>query len=141
MNTNGLILDYPQTVRCMGNLLWTCNFISFLSLIMVEEQIKGIKFECNGSGGYAFIYLTKNEELKFSLGVPRLFFGNIGMLDKKRFTKYLCNKCGKGYPGSLLITYDNPNEESTEGLVLLEKGEYKCIIWNNIIAQYRKFNK
>ena len=108
---------------------------------MVEEQIKGIKFECNGSGGYAFIYLTKNEELKFSLGVPRLFFGNIGMLDKKRFTKYLCNKCGKEYPGSLLITYDNLNEESTEGLVLLEKGEYKCIIWNNIIAQYRKFNK
>ena len=87
MNTNGLILDNPQTVRCMRNLLWTCNFISFLSFIMVEEQIKGIKFKCNGSGGYAFVYLTENEELKFSLRVPHLFFGNSGRLDKTRFTK------------------------------------------------------
>jgi hypothetical protein len=69
---------------------------------MVEEQIKGIKFKCNGSGGYAFIYRTENEELKISLGVPHLFFGNIGRLDKKRFTKYYCNKCGKEYPGSPL---------------------------------------
>ena len=94
-----------------------------------------------GSGGYAFVYLTEDEELKFSLGVPHLFFGNIGRLDKKRFTKYYCNKCGKEYPGSPLIIYENPNEEITEGLVLLEKGEYKCMICNNIIAQYRKFNK
>jgi hypothetical protein len=94
---------------------------------MVEEQINGIKFKCNGSGGYACIYLTDNEELKFSLGIPHLFFGNIGRLDK-RFTKYFCHKCGKKYPGSPIITYENPNEEITEGLVLLEKGEYKCII-------------
>jgi len=110
---------------------------------MVEEQIKGIKFKfkCNGSGGYAFVYLTENEELKFSLRVPHLFFGNSGRLDKTRFTKYDCNKCGKEYSGSPLIIYENPNEEITEGLVVLERGEYKCIICNNIIAQYRKFNK
>ena len=89
MNTNGLILDYPQTVRCMRNLLWTCNFTSFLSLIMVEEQINGIKFKCNGSGGYACIYLTDNEELKFSLGIPHLFFGNIGRLDKEIYKIFL----------------------------------------------------
>jgi len=94
-----------------------------------------------GSGGYAFVYLTEDEELKFSLGVPHLFFGNIGRLDKKRFTKYYCNKCRKEYPGSPLIIYENLNEEITEGLVLLERGEYKCIICNNIIAQYSKFNK
>ena len=50
---------------------------------MVEEQIYGIKFKCNGSGGYACIYLTDNEELKFRLGIPHLFFGNIGRLDKE----------------------------------------------------------
>ena len=72
-----------------------------------------------GSGGYALVYLTEDEELKFSLGVPHLFFGNIGRLDKKRFTKYYCNKCGKEYPGSPQIIYENPNEEITEGLVLL----------------------
>jgi hypothetical protein len=36
-----------------------------------------------GSGGYAFVYLTEDEELKFNLGLPHLFFGNIGRLDKK----------------------------------------------------------
>jgi len=41
----------------------------------------------------------RREELKFILGVSHLFFGNTGTLDKKRFAKYYCNKCGKEYPG------------------------------------------
>jgi DNA-directed RNA polymerase subunit RPC12/RpoP len=94
-----------------------------------------------GSGGYAFIYLTENEELKFNLGVPHLFFANIGRVDKNRFTKYYCNKCRKEYSGSPLIIYENPNEEIIKDVILLEKGEYKCIICKNTIAQYRKFNK
>ena len=94
-----------------------------------------------GSGGYAFVYVTEDEELKFSLGVPHLFFANIGRLDKNRFIKYYCNRCGKEYHGSPLIVYENPNEKIVEDVILLEKGEYKCIICNNIIAQYRKFNK
>ena len=94
-----------------------------------------------GSGGYAFVNLTEAEELKFNLGVPHLFLGNIGRLDKKRFLRYYCNKCGKEYLGSPLISYENPNEEITEEVILLEKGEYKCMICNNIISQYRKFNK
>ena len=94
-----------------------------------------------GSGGYAFAYLTEDEELKFSLGVPHLFLGNIGRLDKERLTRYYCNKCGKEYLGSPLITYENPNEDITQDVILLEKGEYRCMICNNTIAQYRKFNK
>ena len=94
-----------------------------------------------GSGGYAFVKLTEDEELKFNLGVPHLFLGNIGRLDKKRFTRYYCNKCGEEYPGFPLITYKNPNEEIIKDVILLEEGEYKCMICKNIIAQYRKFNK
>jgi hypothetical protein len=30
-----------------------------------------------GSGGYAFAKLTKQEEIKGSLGVPQIFLGNI----------------------------------------------------------------
>ncbi|HEX2406780.1 MAG TPA: hypothetical protein VHJ38_06175 [Nitrososphaeraceae archaeon] len=92
-----------------------------------------------GSGGYAFAYLTEDEELKFSLGVPHLFLGNIGRLDKRRFSRYYCNKCGKEYLGSPLITYENPNEDITEDIILLEKGEYKCITCNYTLAQYLKF--
>ena len=42
-----------------------------------------------GSGGYAFVNLTEAEELKFNLGVPHLFLGNIGRLDKKKIFKIL----------------------------------------------------
>ncbi|MFB5600081.1 MAG: hypothetical protein ACE5SW_07645 [Nitrososphaeraceae archaeon] len=94
-----------------------------------------------GSGGYAFVNLTEEEELKFNLGVPHLFFGNIGRLDQKRFSRYYCKKCAKEYPGSPQIEYDNPNEEVGEGVVLVEKGEYKCKLCNNLIAQYRKFKE
>ena len=63
-----------------------------------------MRFRC-----YAFVYLIEDEELKFILGVSHLFFGNTGTLDKKRFAKYYCNKCGKEYPGVPLIIYENPN--------------------------------
>jgi hypothetical protein len=94
-----------------------------------------------GSGGYAFVNLTEYEELKFNLGVPHLFLGNIGRIDKKRFSRYYCKKCGEEYPGAPLIVYENPNEEIAEDVILLEKGVYKCMICNHIIAQYHKFKK
>ena len=94
-----------------------------------------------GSGGYAFAKLTEQEELKASLGVPQIFLSNVGRLNEDRFTKYYCNKCAKEYSGSPSITYENPNEEVGQGIILIEKGEYSCRICNNVIALYRKFNK
>jgi hypothetical protein len=47
----------------------------------------------------------------------------------------------KEHSGSPLISYENPNEELGEGVILIEKGEYKCKVCNNVIALYRKFNK
>jgi DNA-directed RNA polymerase subunit RPC12/RpoP len=94
-----------------------------------------------GSGGYAFAKLTKQEEIKASPGVPQIFLSNVGRLNEDRFTKYYCNKCGKEYAGSPAITYENPNEELGQDVILIEKGEYRCRTCNNIIALYRKFNK
>jgi DNA-directed RNA polymerase subunit RPC12/RpoP len=94
-----------------------------------------------GSGGYAFAKLTEQEEIKASLGVPHIFLGNVGRLNEDRFSKYYCNRCGKEYPGSPVISYENPNEELGEDVICIEKGEYKCMLCNNIIALYRKFNK
>ena len=48
-----------------------------------------------GSGGYAFVYFTEDEELKFTLGLLHSFFANIGRIDKKRFTKYYCKQMWK----------------------------------------------
>jgi hypothetical protein len=75
-----------------------------------------------GSGGYAFAKLTEQEEIKAGLGIPQIFLGNVGRLNEHRFTKYYCNKCTKEYPGSPLISYENPNEELGEDIILIEKG-------------------
>ena len=94
-----------------------------------------------GSGVYAFAKLTEQEELRANLGVPQIFLANVGRLSENRFSKCYCNKCGKEHSGSPLISYENPNEELGEGVILIEKGEYKCKVCNNVIALYRKFNK
>ena len=94
-----------------------------------------------GSGGYAFAKLTEQEELRANLGVPQIFLANVGRLSENRFSKHYCNKCGKEHSGSPLISYENPYEELGEGVILIEKGEYKCKVCNNVIALYRKFNK
>jgi hypothetical protein len=94
-----------------------------------------------GSGGYALAKLTEQEEIKASLGVPHIFLGNVGRLNEDRFSKYYCKRCAKEYPGSPVISYENPNEELGEDVILIEKGEYRCRTCNNVIALYRKFNK
>ena len=47
----------------------------------------------------------------------------------------------KRVASSPAITYENPNEQLGEDVILIEKGEYKCKMCNNIIALYRRFNK
>jgi hypothetical protein len=94
-----------------------------------------------GSGGYAFAKLTEQEEIKASLGVPQIFLENVGRLDEDRFSKYYCKRFEKEYHGSPVISYENPNEELGEDVILIEKGEYRCRRCNNLIALYRKFNK
>jgi hypothetical protein len=64
----------------------------------------------------------------------------VGRLSEERFTKYYCNKCQKEYPGSPAISYESPNQEMGEGIILIEKGEYKCKTCNNLLALYRRFN-
>ena len=106
---------------------------------MSEEDLEEKKLL--GSGGYAFAKLTEQEEIKASLGVPQIFLGNVGRLNEDRFSKYYCKRCEKEYAGSPVIKYENPNEELGEGIILIERGEYRCRICNNLIALYRKFNK
>jgi hypothetical protein len=94
-----------------------------------------------GSGGYAIAKLTKQQESKANVGVPQIFLANVGRLTEDSFSKYYCNKCATEYAGPPLISYENPNEVLGEGIILIEKGEYKCKVCNNVIALYRKFNK
>lgn len=94
-----------------------------------------------GSGGYAYARITEEEEIKAYLGIPQIFLANVGRLSEERFLRYYCNTCGKEYDGSPVIKFETPNEELGQGVVLVEKGEYKCKNCDNIIAFFRKFNK
>jgi hypothetical protein len=94
-----------------------------------------------GSGGYAIAKITEREEIKANLGIPQIFLANVGRLSEDRFLKYHCNACRREYTGSPLIKYETPNEELGQGVILVEKGEYKCKNCDNIISFYRKFNK
>lgn len=108
-------------------------------LMMAEdEELKEKKLR--GSGGYVIARISDNEQKKGNLGGPELFIAGIGRLPKDRILKYYCNKCEKDYPTSPDLNYENPNEDVGEGVVLIEKGEYKCSVCNAVISQYRKFD-
>lgn len=104
-----------------------------------EDKLQEKKLR--GSGGYAIANVTDEEQKRGNLGGPELFLAGVGRLQEDRFSKYYCNKCEKQHDGSPKISYENPNEQLGEGVTLIEKGEYKCGICNNTIAQYRKFEK
>lgn len=103
-----------------------------------DEELKEKKLR--GSGGYVIARISDYEQKKGNLGGPELFIAGIGRLSKDRILKYYCNKCEKDYPTSPDLKYENPNEDVGEGVILIEKGEYKCSICNSVISQYRKFN-
>ncbi|MFB5599405.1 MAG: hypothetical protein ACE5SW_04165 [Nitrososphaeraceae archaeon] len=103
-----------------------------------DEGLKEKKLR--GSGGFIIALVSDDEQKKGNLGGPELFIAGIGRLDKNRISKYYCNKCEKDYSESPDIIYENPNEEVGEGVILVEKGEYKCSFCKTTISQYRKFN-
>jgi sporulation protein YlmC with PRC-barrel domain len=105
---------------------------------MIAEDMTEKKLR--GSGGYAIARVTDEEQKKGNLGGPELFLAGIGRLDEDRFVKHYCNKCEKAYEGSPALVFENPNEELGEGVILIEKGEYKCKTCNATIAQYRRFD-
>ena len=107
-------------------------------MIAEGEDLKEKKLR--GSGGYVIARISDYEQKKGNLGGPELFIAGIGRLPKDRILKYYCNKCEKDYPTSPDLNYENPNEDVGEGVVLIEKGEYKCSVCNAVLSQYRKFN-
>lgn len=107
---------------------------------MMSEDEKLKEKKLRGSGGFVIAQVSDEEQKKGNLGGPELFLAGIGRLPSERFVRYHCNKCDKDYVGSPDIKYDSPNEDVGEGVILVEKGEYKCQTCSAVIAQYRKFD-
>ncbi len=106
---------------------------------IMSKQDNLVEKKLRGSGGYIIAKVNDNEQKMANLGGPELFLAGIGRLDEERFVKYHCNRCEKDYQGAPNITFETPNEDLGENIILKEKGEYKCKSCNYIISQYRKF--
>ena len=87
--------------------------------------------------------VTDEQQRKANVGGggPDLFLAAIGRLEVEKITKYFCNTCEKEFEGAPKIEFENPNEEVSENLILVEKGQYICNSCNNSIAEYREFKK
>jgi len=94
-----------------------------------------------GSGGFVMALVTDEQQGKGNLGGPDLFLAPIGRLDAEKIKKYSCNTCDQEYEGAPKIEYENPNEQVSENLFLVERGQYLCTICGSAIAEYREFKK
>ena len=94
-----------------------------------------------GSGGFVMAQVTDEQQGKGNLGGPDLFLAPIGRLDAEKIKKYSCNTCDQEYEGAPKIEYENPNEQVSENLFLVERGQYLCTACSSIIAEYREFKK
>jgi len=94
-----------------------------------------------GSGGSVMALVTDELQRKGNLGGHDLFLAPIGRLDVEKIKKYSCNTCDQEYEGAPKIEYENPNEQVSENLFLVERGQYLCTTCSSIIAEYREFKK
>ena len=94
-----------------------------------------------GSGGSIMARVTDHQQSKGNLGGPDLFLAPIGRLDSDKISKYMCNTCEREFEGSPKIDFENPNEEVTDNLILVERGQYICNECGSTIAEYRDFKK
>ncbi len=102
-----------------------------------ESRLKKLR----GSGGFIMATIDDEQQGKGNLGGPDLFLAPVGRIDTERISKFYCNTCEKDYEGAPKITYENPNEEVAENLILVEKGQYICTNCSSTLAEYREFKK
>ena len=102
-----------------------------------ELRVKKLR----GSGGYVIAALTDEQQSRASIGGPDLFLAPLCRMDTEKISKHQCTMCDKEYEGAPNIEYETPDEEVAPGLVLVEKGRYKCNTCESTIAEYREFKK
>jgi len=100
------------------------------------------EFKLQGSGGYIIAELTEEQAKKADLGVGKLFLAPIGKLEEGKMTKYFCKNCELEFDSTPKIQLEeNTNEQVSDNLILVERGQYTCQKCNSIIGEYRVFKK
>ena len=86
--------------------------------------------------------LTEEQAKKADLGVGKLFLAPVGKLEEQKMTKHFCKNCEEEFNSPPKIQLEeNTNEQVSENLILVERGQYTCQKCNSIIGEYRVFKK
>lgn len=100
------------------------------------------EFKLQGSGGHIIAELTEEQAKKADLGVGKLFLAPIGKLEEQKMSKHYCKNCEVEFnnPPNIHLE-ENTNEQVSDNLILVERGQYTCQQCNGIIGEYRVFQK
>ena len=102
---------------------------------MAEKQL-------HGSGGWVIADITDEQAKNADLGVGKLFLAKVEKLDAEKMIKYYCKNCDSEFDGSTKIQIEEQNNEQlSEELILVERGQYTCQKCNFIISEYRVFKE
>lgn len=97
------------------------------------------KLKC--SGGHAVVDITDEERKKADLGVGVLFLAKLDKIEESRFINHYCKICDEEFAGAPGYISEHPDEEVAEGMILKERGQYMCKKCNNILGEYRQFER
>ena len=98
--------------------------------------------QLHGSGGWVIADITDEQAKNADLGVGKLFLSKVEKLDTEKIAKYYCKNCNSEFDGSARIRIEEQNnEEVSDELILIERGQYTCHKCDAIIAEYRVFKK
>jgi len=98
--------------------------------------------QLHGSGGWVIADITDEQAKNADLGVGKLFLSKVEKLNTEKITKHYCKNCDSEFDGSTKIRIEEQNnEEVSDELILIERGQYTCHKCDSIIAEYRVFKK
>jgi len=95
-----------------------------------------------GSGGYIIADISEEQAKKADLGVGKLFLAKADKIESEKMKKHYCKKCEAEFDSPPKIQVEEKeNEQISDNLILVERGQYTCEKCNSIIGEYRVFKK
>ncbi len=111
-------------------------------MLLAQQNFDLVETQLHGSGGWVIADITDEQAKNADLGVGKLFLSKVEKLDTEKISKYYCKNCDSEFDGPTKIQIEEQNnEEVSDELILIERGQYTCQKCNSIIAEYRVFKK
>ena len=86
--------------------------------------------------------LNSISKSKLVPNIDKHFLASLEKLDPTKMLKHFCKACNSEFDGPTKIQIEEQNnEEVSDELILVERGQYTCQRCDSIIAEYRVFKK